>query len=143
MIKLRTKQNLADNGLAEILHGASKKWISSLQFMHDELLFIDRLLNSYVFEPNTPNLFERLQEYLDKLKVVKQSQLDVQTRVIDHESTLSGILEFEQKQDASEFLEEHDQLEEVVEDCMYNFQFLKSEIFNYAGSILKQKKRKD
>jgi hypothetical protein len=56
----------------EKLHWESFKWKSHFLLMEDELFFIDRLLNSYVFEPNTPNLFERLMEYKTRTKKLKE-----------------------------------------------------------------------
>ena len=54
------------------LHLETQQWNSSFFLMNDELLFIEQLLHSYVFEPNTPNLFERLQDYLERLKHIKR-----------------------------------------------------------------------
>ena len=42
------------------LHWEIQQWKLHFQFMEDELTFIARLLTSYAFQPNTPNLFEHL-----------------------------------------------------------------------------------
>ena len=50
------------------LHFETLEWKSNLQFIQGEVNFINQLLHSYVFEPTTPNLFEKLQEYREKIK---------------------------------------------------------------------------
>ena len=56
----------------EELHWELQGWKSKIQFMEDEMLFINRLLNSYVFEPRTPNLFERLELFKEAYKKSKR-----------------------------------------------------------------------
>ena len=41
----------------EVMHDDLQNWKSYLRFIEDEMVFIQRLLDSYVFEPRTPNLF--------------------------------------------------------------------------------------
>ncbi len=126
----------------EKLHWDSQQWKSSLQFMDDEITFIDRLLNSYVFEPNTPNLFERLQDYQERLKIVKANRNVVREHILKHENDLGGMLECTDSDCDHGFYQKHDILKAEVVGCLDDFQNLKSEIFNYAGGILKKQKPK-
>ena len=124
----------------EELHSEIQQWKSNLQFMDDELIFIDRLLNSYVFQPNTPNLFERLQDYKSRLKHAKISKQEVCHHISRHENTLGGILECTDSLCDLGYYRKHDKLQATVAECLEGFQELKSGIFNYAGGILKQRK---
>ena len=110
--------------------------------MADEITFIDHLLNSYAFEPNTYNLFERLQDYLERLKKVKIKKLKVIQKISKHESHLGGLLECNDDTCDLGFYQKHDSLKAEVADCMEDFQNLKAEIFNYASGILKKRKPK-
>ena len=73
------------------LHNDAIHWKSNLRFMQDEITFFSRLLNSYIFEPNTPNLFERLQDYQEKLKKAIAKKAEVTQKISKHESSLGGM----------------------------------------------------
>lgn len=124
----------------EELYFECQHWKSILGFMDDEIAFIHRLLNSYVFEPNTPNLFERLQDYLDRLKKIERYKAKVSKLITAHENSLGGILECTDDGCDLGFYQTHDTIKAEVVACNQDFQHLKSEIFNYAGGILKKRK---
>lgn len=122
------------------LHCDSKQWQSHLRLMQDELNFLHHLLNSYVFEPNTPNLFERLQDFIVRLKKARTNKLEVRKMVSQHEKDLGGMLECIDSKCFLAYYRKHEKIEAEVVSCMENFQNLKTEIFEYAGSILKRRK---
>lgn len=133
--------NVKDKELGA-LYRDSRQWKSHLQLMDDELVFIQRLLNSYVFEPKTPNLFERLQDYRDRLKQVYNKRMQVQKHIIRHENDLGGMLECTDQTCSMEYYQKHERLTDETANCLQDFQNLKSEVFNYAGGILKGRKPK-
>jgi len=134
----QTENNKLDT--LQKLHLDTQKWKSSFFLMDDELLFIEQLLHSYVFEPNTANLFERLQDYLERLKQIKNDKTAVQKLIVKHESNLGGSIECKNNKSDDNFHIEHEQLKANVANCLQKFQILKSEIFNYAGGILKKRR---
>lgn len=127
---------------ADRLHFELRQWQSNLSFMGDEMFFIDRLLNSYVFQPNTPNLFERIQDYLLRLKKARRDHAKMVTLLNKHEKSLGGILECADAQCDLGYYQRHDTIISEISECLLHFQVLKSEIFNYAGAILKKRKPK-
>jgi hypothetical protein len=124
----------------EKFHLDSQQWKSSFHLMKDELLFIEELLHSYVFEPDTPNLFERLQDYLERLKTVNEYKTRLEGQIVQHENKLGGALECRDGQGDEDVHAEHEQLKANVVNCLQQFQVLKSEVFNYAGGILKKRR---
>ena len=124
----------------EELHWEIQRWKSNFQFMDDELLFIGRLMDSYIFEPNTPNLFERLQNYKTRIKKIDALKKKVRDQISQHENTLGGMLECTDSACDLSYYRKHDKLQSQVDACFEDFQKLKSEIFNYAGGILKRRK---
>jgi len=134
----QTANNKLDN--LQKLHLDTQKWKSSFFLMNDELLFIEQLLHSYVFEPNTPNLFERLQDYLERLKHIKGDKTNMQKLLIHHENNLGGSIECKNSKWDEDVYMEHEKLKANVANCLQKFQILKSEIFNYAGGILKKRR---
>ena len=126
----------------EELHEESKKWISHLKFMADEIVFFDHLLNSYVFEPDTPALFEDLQKYEGRLEESKKLCSKVIRDVVDHENKLGGLLEILNSSLDHSYQTKHQQFRVEAEDCLNNFIRLKAEIYTYATAILKKRHKR-
>lgn len=124
----------------EELHWDIQQWKSHFQFMENELTFIARLLASYAFQPNTPKLFERLQDYKSRIKKIKTTKKEVRNHISKHENTLGGILECTDSACDLNYYRKHKTLKAKVIACFEDFQNLKSEILNYAGGILKKRK---
>ena len=57
-----------------------------------------------------------------------------------HEYELGGILECDTLPDDLDFADKHVKLAGRIEEMEGKFRMLKSEIFNYAGGILKRRK---
>ena len=124
----------------EELHTDFQQWKSHLYLMQDELTFINHLLNSYIFEPNTPNLFERLQDYQTRLKKMSVNRLEVCQMIAQHEKELGGMIQCTDTACDNAYYENHEITKAESVSCLENFQNLKSEIFQYAGGILKRRK---
>lgn len=125
----------------EELYWDVRHWNSKLLFMEDEIAFIDGLFDSYIFEPNTSNLFIELEDYLNRLKTAKHKNHKLDQQISVHRHNLGGMLERRDKTCDAGFYQKHDALKAEVVLCVEDFQSLKAEIFNYAGGILKKRKR--
>lgn len=125
----------------EELYKETRQWKSGLFFIQDEIIFIDRLLNSYVFEPNTPNLFERLQNYRHRLQKIKSNKARIEKLIGKHENNMGGMLECIDKLCDEQYYKKHHKLKAEVANCRETFHELKSDIFNYAGGVLKKRKQ--
>jgi hypothetical protein len=68
------------------------------------------------------------------------SKQEIRQRISIHESNLGGMLECTNATCDLAYYLKHDKLQTEVERCLESFQELKSEIFNYAGGILKKRK---
>jgi hypothetical protein len=126
----------------EALNHETRTWRSQLHFISDEMKFIEHLLDSYVFEPDTPDLFERLQEYERSLAKCKKRCIEVCDRIMKHENKLGGLLELDNGTLDSAYVKKHLQYEAEVVGFMMEFRELKAAIFNYAGGILKKRHKK-
>ena len=124
----------------EELHWEIQQWKSNFQFIEDEITFILKLLDSYAFQPNTPNLFERLQDYKSLIKKTISNKEKTRNHIAKHENSLGGMLECTDSACDLAYYTNHNKLETEVENFWKDFKNLKSEIFNYAGGILKKRK---
>ncbi|MBT8280149.1 MAG: hypothetical protein KJO16_01130 [Muriicola sp.] len=127
-----------DIGL-EALHRESRTWISQLDFSADEITFFDHLLHSYVFEPDTPDLFKTLQKHQRELAVSKKKCVVLKKGLFEHENQLSGLMEISSQTLDSAYQKHHLNFKQQIEGCMMDFQKLKAEIFAYGQQILKKR----
>lgn len=126
------------NNLVKEFNRETQQWKTHFQVIEDELLFIERLLNSSAFKTNTPNLFERLQEYKLRAKELQQSKKDVLNLISQHEHDLGNNFDETNDQHNLEYYSKHEGLKIQVNTYFEDFQKLKLEIFNYAGNILQK-----
>ena len=135
------KTVLSGANKVEDFHREAQIWISSAHFTKDDLIFIEKLLHSYVFEPDTPNLFERLQDYLRRLETTKAELDETVQLLMGYESELGGLLECQTLNSLEEIEKKHLRIKLQSEEFQLKFKMLKSEIFNYAGGILRKRKK--
>ena len=117
-----------------------QRWKSYFQFIDDEVFFIEKLLNSYIFEPTTPNLFERLEQFKQEFSKSKKKKQQLQKRILEQERHLGGILECDSKMDDKGYCKKHERLRNEVGQYFGDYQKIKAEVYDYAGLVLKRRK---
>lgn len=117
-----------------------QKWKSYIHFIDDEMRFIDKLLNSYVFEPRTPNLFERLELFKQKFVESKKDKLRIKKLIEYHTGEMGGILECITQTCDSTYCRKHRDFLKKISAYVEDYLRLKSEVYAYAGSVLKNGK---
>jgi hypothetical protein len=122
------------------LYQELQKWKSYIHFIDDEMQFIDRLLNSYVFEPRTPNLFERLELFKQKFTQSKNDKKRIKKLITQHEGEMAGILECTTTSCDSAYCQKHKDFLKRVSEYVEDYLLLKSEVYTYAGSVLRRGK---
>ena len=134
---MEMKNTTTDKGkkVAE-LHWKIQQWKLQFQLMDDEIVFIKRLLDSNAFRSNIPNLFERLQDYKTHLEEVYNRSEAIRTQISLHENNLGGMLDGDDSSISAEDAKRNDSLQLEVDECLGDYQNLKSDIFNYTGGIL-------
>ncbi|WP_339627887.1 hypothetical protein [uncultured Maribacter sp.] len=125
------------------IHGQCLEWKSSVLFMEEEIIFFEHLLHSYLFEPDTAELYECFQnciEQLDKIKMVKNN---LKVQIDGHEATIGGIMESIDHSGDPSFYIEHDNLKLSVQKTSEDYRKLKSEILYYAITVMRKHKKPD
>lgn len=117
-----------------------QNWKSILRFIDDGTILIEGISNAYVFVPNTPSLFEELQDYRWRLKKFKIMKIAVRKRITDHEKFSKGLMEVGDSKLHQQLHKNHELLKAQVADCSERFLDLRSEIYRYAISIIKSKR---
>ncbi|MBU2945400.1 hypothetical protein [Zobellia uliginosa] len=122
------------------LYKEIQQWKSNLRFLDNEVVFLERLLDSYVFEPDTPALFEWLENHKRRLRKVRNAKKETLAKIREHQQMLAGILECSASKCDENFYKLHASLQNKVKTYVKEFGALKSDIFNYAGTVLKKRK---
>ncbi|MBD0776839.1 hypothetical protein HPE56_03450 [Maribacter sp. ANRC-HE7] len=126
----------------DALYEEFQQWYSTLCLFHDEILFFDRLINSYVFVPHTPDFFERLENYRNRIWNSKKEIITLKKALKIHKRGIAGMLECDDESCDVLFYQKHEQLKKTIEAYTKKSRNLRNEIFNYAASILKNRKSK-
>lgn len=127
----------------EDLHLETQGWKSHLQFVGDEMYFIEKLLNSYSFEPWTANLFEWMEQCKHGFVQTKKERDSLKKQIIRHGNHLGGIFECAPETCDNSFYERHHQLQHRVSAFLADYLALKTKIYDYVGSVMKRKKPGD
>jgi phosphoenolpyruvate synthase/pyruvate phosphate dikinase len=116
------------------------EWEDSLMFISEEIKFLGKLLNAGIFEPNIPNLYERLQQYLKKLQGLKNQKILLEKEIERYKTDFDKELGQDEEHKYSLIKRTHLQLRKNMKEFSKNISSLKLEIFNYTGTILKKSK---
>lgn len=122
-------------------HQDVKVWKSNVAMTSDEIQFIENLTQSYIFEPSTPNLFERLEQYKTEVSKIKVSLKSIEVLLIKHDAELSGLLECDTVSCDMFFQKRHILIKNEYRQFIDSYNKTKNDIFNFCGNILKNKKK--
>jgi hypothetical protein len=114
------------------------KWEISLIMVSEEINFLGNLLRTEIFEPNIPNLYERLQQYSTKLQDLKNKKTLLEKEIEKHKTCFAKGLMGNEEQMDSLIKKTNIQLKKNIKSILKNNSELKLEIFNYTGNILKK-----
>ncbi|GAA4275465.1 hypothetical protein [Aquimarina mytili] len=121
------------------IHLDTLEWKSSLHFIEVEIQFMNQLLNAYIFEPSTPNLFEHLQGFKEQIIIAEEEIAYIRKSINKHENQLGGLLEYHTISYDHSYYQEHELMKITVDDFYKSFRKLKADVFNYTGGILRKR----
>ena len=140
MKSISLKKRLLDQFTTEELHNESKTWLSTIAFWKDEVKFMHQLINQnfvYFFSNDDKGSLNAL---LDKITTIEKTKLDVlKSKVINHEKILADYIKFGTELDEEAFKKDHGAISKEFDLFQSNYRMVKSEIFRFAESVLKNK----
>lgn len=126
--------------LLQAFHDDAKWWKTLIGFVESEIQFIYRLLKANIYKENTPNLFERLQEFTHEIKTKSREIKSLKKELIGYEDTIRGILECQDLSCDIYYLENHKALKERFEQFYIAMNAYKTKVLDYTGSVFLNKK---
>ncbi|MCF4102711.1 hypothetical protein L1I30_13620 [Gillisia sp. M10.2A] len=121
----------SNNGVSTKYLNDVAKWKSELHLATEEIDFLESFLSSDIFEPSLPNLFEKLQLFLNKLESFRNSKekLDV---------AIEELAQFNNKDSISLYRAHHIKLRKQQRYFVERFSDFKIDIYNSTIDLLKK-----
>lgn len=124
------------------LHEQSTSWMSDLEFMKDEQIFLEHLLSTHFLDLSKSKLYEPTRKLIKKLKDVEKMGRDLFDKIQLHNKHLSTLIESSKYKGKKGFKKEHRHIEKDFETYELNFKYVKKKIFNMIKDIMKNHKQK-
>jgi len=124
------------------LHNDSKLWISEINFINDEIRFLEHLLSSKYIDCLAAGLYKKIEEFVHKLKEQKTVGKTLKIVINEQEAILSDLINNNSVSSNKNFLENHKKLEFEMNYYMKKYRRLKKQIFDIVENVMKQKEQK-
>ena len=128
---------------AEVMHNASREWLSELNFVNDEQLFFDDLVVSYTLQLIDSKHYKDSKELINRLSALQLETKTLIGAVKKHEKELEVMVDgIDQPEEEVRYKEAHRALILEMGDFMKRYKTLKKSLFALIKNIIKEGKQK-
>ena len=124
------------------LHQDSKQWISEINFINDEVRFLEHLLSAKYIDCLAAGLYKKIEELVHKLKEQNKIGKTLKIVISEQEVILVDLIKNNNVLSNKNFIENHKKLEFEVNYYMKKYKRLKKQIFDIVENVMKQKVQK-
>lgn len=124
------------------LHNDSMLWISEINFINDEVRFLEHLLSAKYIDCLAAGLYKKIEELVHKLKEQKKVGDTLKIVIKEQEVILTDLIKRNNVLSNKNFLENHKKLELEVSYYIKKYKRLKKQIFDIVENVMKQKVQK-
>jgi len=126
---------------AERMHEMSKNWLSDLNFIKDEQLFLEELITNYTQKIISNNDLERAQTATTALYRTKRGSEKLINNLIKHEQELEIIVNgIDELEEENKYKKEHREFTSKISEFFHDYKAVKFEIFNLIKDLMKTDK---
>lgn len=123
---------------AERMHDMSKNWLSDLNFIKDEQVFLEELITNYTQKILEDESLTRAQTATTALYRTKRGCEKLLHQVIDHENDLKLMVDGKNEiEKETQYKEEHREISSIVSSFYHDYKAVKFEIFELIKDIIK------
>ncbi len=123
-------------------HDQATTWLSDLEFIKDEQIFLEHLLSSHFLELSTEKLYDPTRKLIKRLIEVKKMGNDLFDTIQLHDKHLSILIESSKNNGKKRFNKEHDRIKKEFENYIFSFKYVKKKIFKMIKEIMIKGKQK-
>lgn len=127
---------------AEELHNDSKLWISELNFINDELRFLNHVLSFNYLDFIDSNLSEKIDSFIKTIIEDKKVLKTLKKTIQKHEKILSDLIKKVSATSNPHFLQQHKEIYIFVSNHYDKHKKFKKNIFSAIEIIMRKKKQK-
>lgn len=127
---------------AERMHEMSKNWLSDLNFINDEQLFLEELIVNYTKQITEENLLDRAQKATTALLRTKRGNQLLINDILSHEKDLKLMVDGKDElEKEKQYKLEHKKISTTVSSFFYDYKAVKFEIFSLVTTLMKSDKQ--
>lgn len=126
---------------AEEMHSTSKEWLSELEFIKDEHLFLEDLIKLYTLQLIRTDKFANNKEIIDALNSSQKRNNLLIEAIKEHQSELQIMVDgINQPEKEKRYKKAHRDFILKINDFIKYYRALKMQLFNIVKQIKKEKK---
>jgi len=127
---------------AQELHNDSKLWLSEIDFINDEIRFLEHLLSAKYIDCLSDGLYQKIEEFVYKISEQKKVGETIRIVINEQETILLDLIQKNSVTSNKNYLENHKKLEFEVNYNSKKYKRLKRQIFEIVENVMKNKDRK-
>lgn len=124
-----------------LINQVYKDWISELDFLYNEELFLEELLDAHFIELCNFDLYNRSKEIVNSLKMKHEKLVELRYAIFTQQKYLYTLIESQNLKGEDNFKEKHKELLTEVSNYLVSVKHTKSDTFNLVKEILKRIKQ--
>ncbi|PKG52674.1 MULTISPECIES: hypothetical protein [Olleya] len=141
-MKTQNKNKMVEWYGADRMHEMSKTWLSDLNFIKDEQVFLEELITDYTQLIIDDHVLARAQDAATALLRTKRGSQKLITALVAHENDLELMVDGKNELDKEEqYKADHLAFIKQVSSFFYDYKAVKSEIFNLVKTLMKRDKQ--
>ncbi len=128
---------------ADIMHEASRNWLSELRFIKDEQQFLSNLIKSYTLQLIDASHFAESKKIVETLEALQKKNKKYIETVKAHENELLIMVDgIDQLQEEEAYRNKHRTLLVNINYYFKEYRKLKKQVFRTIEDIMKHEKQK-
>lgn len=128
---------------AEDMHNNSKEWLSELEFIKTEHLFLDDIINSFALQLIDKTYFSDSKKIIEAINNSTKENEKLITLIRKHKNDLKIMIDgINQLKDEEEYKNEHRNITVIIHKFLKEYKLLKKELFAIIKKIKKTQKQK-
>ena len=141
-MKTQSKNKMVEWYGADRMHEMSKTWLSDLNFIKDEQVFLEELITDYTQLIIDDEVLVRAQDAATALLRTERGNEKLITALVAHEKDLELMVDGKNELDKEEkYKADHLAFITQVSSFFYDYKAVKSEIFNLVKTLMKRDKQ--
>lgn len=127
----------------EEMHVSCLQWLSEINFMEDEHMFLEDMLKEYTLPVLEAHLYDKARNLVTELGSLDKKRAELKNRVLKHRNELEIMVDDkDQLEEETQYKEEHRRLKNEFGHFNQKYRNLKQEIFLTVSTALKDQKQK-